>query len=321
MKRKLCIEELRDEKTEKMNQTNVEMKNFSEIAPSNERKFNFKLTDKRAKANLLKSASRQHFEVETKQKSKNLKFCAGAFIHVAKPMIEECESKYRSKTKFIYNQMVISVQEFREGFELNHKNFDTKIVFCVNRNKVVMHCYNSTQNVKVEGSGYLNFIENFLEPLFLSNLECSKMKIVDYDRSVMVALLGVRGRPIRARSVKKVRSVINYPHFLCKKCDSAFDSYILLKKHRVTEHTKSFNSSQNSIRSIKHSTRNNSFSDEMLMCDDVTLFSFSGQNDERIPLEEETEKITCEVREIECFATERLQTHILQREHEGEERM
>ena len=73
--------------------------------------------------------------------------------------------------------MELRIEEFRDGLELNNKHFDTKIVLFVNGKKVVLHCYNSTQNIKVEGSIYLEFIENFLKPLFLSNLEIVKSKI------------------------------------------------------------------------------------------------------------------------------------------------
>ena len=53
------------------------------------RQFNFELTDKKAKGNLIKSTERRHFEMEPKQRSTNLKFSAGAYILVAKPMIAE----------------------------------------------------------------------------------------------------------------------------------------------------------------------------------------------------------------------------------------
>ena len=113
MKRKLCLEELKDKKTGKMlrlSETMVEMSDIANITSVTEvRKLNFKLTDKKAKSSLLKSANRCHFEVETKQKSKNLRFSAGAFIHVAKQMIKECESKFRNKSLLIHNKMEIKV--------------------------------------------------------------------------------------------------------------------------------------------------------------------------------------------------------------------
>ena len=85
MKRKLCSEELEAKKNEKvirLSETIVEMSDIGNMeAVKEERKLNFKLTDKKAKSNLLKGASREHLEVESKQKSKNIRFSTGS-LHV-----------------------------------------------------------------------------------------------------------------------------------------------------------------------------------------------------------------------------------------------
>ena len=99
-----------------------------------------------------------------------------------------------------------------------------------------------------------------------------KLKIIEYDKGVITALNAKPGRPIKPRSVKSIRSDINQPFFSCKHCDDAFNRYSKLKRHKFTEHSVSINSLGNSLLSIKHSTRNNSLSEEMLLCDDVTLF-------------------------------------------------
>ena len=138
---------------------------------NNDRKFNFKLTDKKAKSNLLKSANRPHFEVEMKQLSLNLKFSAGAYLLVAKPFVEECETYFNKNSSLTENTMEVKVNEFRAGKDLNEKHFDTKIVFLVNAQKVTMHCYNSTQNIMVNGSIYVEFIEKFLQPFFQTNVD------------------------------------------------------------------------------------------------------------------------------------------------------
>ena len=98
-----------------------------------------------------------------------------------------------------------------------------------------------------------------------------KLKIIEYDKAVLAALNTRPGRPIKPRSVKSIRSEINQPFFHCKKCDAAFDTYSKLKRHKVTVHSKSVDSLGNSLMSIKHSTRNNSLSEEMLMLDDITV--------------------------------------------------
>ena len=111
-------------------------------------------------------------------------------------------------------------------------------------------------------------------------------KIAECDKSVLSSLCA-RGRPVRGRSVKNVRSVIHKPRFQCKQCDSTYDSFLKLRKHKLSEHSKSFNSSQHSLVSIKHSTRNNSFSDEELLCEDLTLESLPGDISTKNQLEME----------------------------------
>ena len=92
MKRKLQFEITDYNKMLKLNQTEID---DTELEAG--RKFDFELTDKKAKANLLKSANRRHLEIENKQKSTNLRFSAGAFLMVAKPFIKECELGFKTK--------------------------------------------------------------------------------------------------------------------------------------------------------------------------------------------------------------------------------
>ena len=157
--------------------------------------------------------------------------------------------------------------------------------------------------------------------MFKSNIERLKANIIEYDRAVKVALNQKPGRPIKPRSVKSIRSDINQPYFSCKKCDDAFDNYGKLKKHKVTVHTfsNSMNSvGNNSLLSIKHSTRNNSLSEEMLLCEDITLFNLGESNSAKPSLEESTEhieniepKYTCELCKQTFGSETDLQKHIL----------
>ena len=256
MKRKLCLGESSN-KMLKLNASSLDV-----TYENNDRTFNFELTDKKAKSNLLKSANRPQFEAEMKQLSLNLKFSAGAYLLVAKPFIEECETYFNKNASLTKNSMEVKVNEFRVGKELNDKHVDTKIVFLVNSQKVTMHCYNSTQNIMVNGSIYVEFTEKFLDK--------NKAQIKDYDMTV-ISSLSARGRPLKARSVKNIRSVIQQVDFSCKKCCSTFSSHGQLRKHKAETHTTSLNISNNSSLSIKNSTRNDSIAGEMLLCDDITI--------------------------------------------------
>ena len=93
MKRKVnSVETFEEEeksiKMLKLNQScNVQDREISNatsaIDDTRGRKFDFQLTDKKAKANILVAAKRRLFEIETKQKSKNMKFSAGAVEHTS----------------------------------------------------------------------------------------------------------------------------------------------------------------------------------------------------------------------------------------------
>ena len=185
-------------------------------------------------------------------------------------MITKFQEMLRSNTVISKDNMEIQVEDFKDGMDLNAMHVDTKIVLSVNRKKVVIHSYNSTQNIKIDGSVYLHFIEHFLAPVVQSNIDKLRKEINDYDDKVM-STFSLRGRPLRPRSVKNIRSIINQLQFKCKKCDNKFESHTQLKKHKFEEHSNSFNSTQNSIFSIKQSTRNDSMTEEMLLCEDITI--------------------------------------------------
>ena len=212
MKRKLILEEFSDNKSLKMLKLNqsaaLENMDISMVKYADqERQFEFQLTDKTARANLMKSSKRRMFQIENKQLSKNLKFSPGSYLLVAKPIISEWKICFDNGKSFLVENMNISVSGFHAGLDKNGKHFDTKVEFKVNNEKVVIHCYNSTQNLKVEGGIYLCFIDMYLNPLFSRNTQKMESKIVECDKDVLASLCA-RGRPVRGRSVKNVRSMI-----------------------------------------------------------------------------------------------------------------
>ena len=86
MKRKLeLVKESSDQKMLKWNTSELSNMDVSDITSvGGSRKFNFKITDQKARKNLLKSAKRMHLEVESKQNCKNLRFSPGSYLYVAK---------------------------------------------------------------------------------------------------------------------------------------------------------------------------------------------------------------------------------------------
>ena len=93
-----------------------------------------------------------------------------------------------------------------------------------------MHGYNSTCNLKVEGSTYLSFIEHYLRPLFNREVLKHKDKIIDSDKSI-IKTLGGAASVRSSRSVQSIRSSINQGNVTCKTCDLTFNSSLHLRKH------------------------------------------------------------------------------------------
>ena len=275
LKRKLIFEESVENKKMKMLEseqsttivTKVDVSNLTQV--KNGRKLDFELTEKTAKSNILKAANRNMLELEMKQKSANLLFSAGSYLYTVIPAVKTWETKFNNKESFKAGNLTIFVTDLEHGRELNAKHLDTKIVFNVNGDKVVIHCYNTTQLLMVNGKMYTEFISQYLQPMFKKEIEDIKTDIAEYDRNVVISL-GPK-RPVRAsRSVKSIRSIIHQPHFICKRCGYTYLTQAQLKKHKEEEHANSFNTSS-SVLSIKQSTRNNSLVEEMLLSDDISI--------------------------------------------------
>ena len=105
------------------------------VKPTNGRKLNYQITDKTAKANLLKAANRNCFEIESKQKSTNLRFSAGSYLHVVMPVMKIWENNFQNNEELKVGSLNIKVEEYDNGMELNAKHVDSKIVFSVNGEK------------------------------------------------------------------------------------------------------------------------------------------------------------------------------------------
>ena len=114
----------------------------NDVVLGNARSFAFRLTDVTAKKNLLASARRIAFEKDPKQKSTKMKFSAGAYLKAVLPTIRQW--KENTGNVFDYGSESIKVSEVKAVFEEDSKHFDTKVVFFVNGNKIVIHSYNST---------------------------------------------------------------------------------------------------------------------------------------------------------------------------------
>jgi hypothetical protein len=78
----------------------------------------------------------------------------------------------------------IKIVESDVGVDNLDKHMDTKIVVFVNDERIVLHAYNSTQNLMVKGKNFVNFAVKCLQPYFTKKIEESEDFIVQFNNNV-----------------------------------------------------------------------------------------------------------------------------------------
>ena len=137
-----------------------------ELLKKEERTFDYTLNNKRANAKLLKGAKRVNsLEVERKTGGcVTFLFCDGSYFEVVLPLLRVWHEKL-NKT-IVLNGFEIKILDIKIGKEDSGKLMDTKVAVIVNNDRFVLHAYNSTQKVMIQGKNNANFVENCLEPFF-----------------------------------------------------------------------------------------------------------------------------------------------------------
>ena len=252
------------------------------------RTFVYSLTDKNAKARLLKGAKRIPFEIVKNSVSWNLVFNIGSWNNVVLPSVRYWNEVQGFRTCRI-GSTIIRAASVKTGLDATGKHVDTQIVFFVNREKAVCHFYNTTQLILVNGHGHKKLVEDFLAPYFESKISLNLEEINQYNEQ---ALQTLGGRTVKRGSVK-YKGVSTFP---CHRCDFAARTVATLAKHNRNEHALSFmsNSTSSSLVRPRHSTRNNSFTEPILQ-DNMTISNLSVNGELRM-IEPEKLKYTC----LEC---------------------
>ena len=164
------------------------------------RNFNYRLTAKTAKKNLIKGAQRKHIDIEYKQGAINVDFSDGAWVYAAFPEVLNWANSYN---KFTFGLLDIKVMEAKAGMDGESKNVDHKIEFQVNAQKVVLHAYNSKQRFTVSGQGNQVFVEQYLKPI-ISTKKCCKI----WGKQSEGTMLGLKlAQLLIARIVAKLKRV------------------------------------------------------------------------------------------------------------------
>ena len=88
-------------------------------------------------------------------------------------------------------EYTVKVCGVRLGKESNGNHVNTQIVFFADRDKIVCHFYNTTQLILINGVGYREFIDLFLQPFIASNITNCLEGIEQYNNDVVNMLLKV----------------------------------------------------------------------------------------------------------------------------------
>ena len=211
----------------------------SEIPGALARHFSYELSDKKAKSNLLKAAARDILVIVERQLCTMMTFNVGSYLKIVIPIVLKWQSGVQD---FKVQDLDIQITEIRPVYDLNKKHMETLIKLVVNSDKISVSCYNSTQRMKVEGLGYLDFIKKFLKPLLDEQIGNIKPEELDrYNKSVIDALSGKRkaiSRPMRSVRYKAMAKLS------CGKCDNSFLNSTQLNKHKKSMHTRGTNESR-----------------------------------------------------------------------------
>ena len=201
--------------------------------------FDYELNNKAAKVKLLNNSKRIPLEIEKKSTSINLNFSVGAWLTAVLPAVRYWNEVKGEKTCKVGNSL-IKVGGIKSGRDANGMHVVSKVVFYVDRNKVVCHLYNTTQRIMVNGKGYEKLTEIFLKPLFQSKVDFYQKEINVLNEEVLKKF----GPKVVKRSDVKFKEGSSYP---CFRCDLIFKSVLTLNKHKISDHGLSFNTSKSQL--------------------------------------------------------------------------
>ena len=128
------------------------------------RHFGYQLSDKKAKSNLMKSSNREALEIHDRQGCIMMDFSTGAYLELVTPSVDEWKEAKTKKTRI--EDLNMEIEDVIPSYDENMKHVETIVKFRGSNNIITVTCYNTTQRMKAEGKGYINFVDRFLKPLF-----------------------------------------------------------------------------------------------------------------------------------------------------------
>ena len=137
-----------------------------ELLKKEERTFDYTLNNKRANAKLLKGAKRVNSLLVERKTGGSITFlfCDGSYFEVVLPLLRIWQENLNKI--FVLDGFEIKIIDIKIGREDSGKQMDTKVTVLVNNDRFVLHAYNSTQKLMIQGKNNAHFAENCLESFF-----------------------------------------------------------------------------------------------------------------------------------------------------------
>ena len=206
------------------------MKNCEEMCKNvnmkKSRIFSYELNQEKAKTKLLKGAMKpKHMDIEVKSTCVNMRFDDGSFKEVVLPLLRLWNKKEDS---FEFMGATIRVVEAEAGEDNTKNHIDTKMVIMFDTHRIVLHCYNGTQNLMVQGKQFEKFALNCLKPYFSQKIEDAGDEIDGFNAKVQIAL----GKP-----KNKIKNKKEHKKFPCPHCKVKSSTVGDLKMHLKSSHS------------------------------------------------------------------------------------
>ena len=115
-----------------------------------------------------------------------MRFSDGAFYEVVLPQLREWHAQKNELIQL--NHCEVKVNEIDSGIDSSEKHMDTKLVLLANNDRIVLHTYNGTQNLMIQGKNHENFAVNCLQTHFTEKIDASVNKIDQFNCNVQKML-------------------------------------------------------------------------------------------------------------------------------------
>ena len=188
--------------------------------------FQYNLNTAKTKKKIYEGALRDHFQREDKKGCINLIFSGGAFNVVVFKAINELQN---GPKHFIVGKEEVEKISIDPRKELSGKHVDTKIEFKVNTDKIVIHIYNSTQKLTIQGRKHKWFVDNYLELFIKLRISKALPEIELINKTVITSL---NSQENEAKTLSEEAEVMK-----CDKCDFKSKTAENMRKHIVDIHT------------------------------------------------------------------------------------